>query len=75
MSSPDFGILPFLVKAPPQGQSFEGRSWEDLFDLAQGWVDGLGLADATMNSSKNTSETDVAPWYYKWIGYGWDGMD
>ena len=32
--SPDFGILQFPVKARAQGQSFEGRSWEDLFDLA-----------------------------------------
>ena len=73
---PDFGkylsleFCCFLSKRV-QGQAFEGRSWEDLFDLAQGWVDGSGLADATKNASNNTSETDVAP---KSIS-GWDGLD
>ena len=30
---------------------------------------------AIKEKEKNTNNTDVAPWCYKWIGYGWDGMD
>ena len=41
----------FFVKARVQGQSFGGRSWEDLFDLALGWVIASDLADATKISS------------------------
>ena len=55
---PDFGkflsleFCCFLSKRV-QGQTFEGRSWEDLFDLALGWVIASDLADATKKSSNN----------------------
>ena len=55
---PDFGkylsleFWCFFVKARTR-TGFEGRSWEDLFDLALGWVIASDLADATKKSSNN----------------------
>ena len=63
---PDFGknlsleFCRFLSKRV-HGQAFEGRSWEDLFDLALGWVIASDLTDATKKSSNN-----------RWMEVFWD---